>query len=193
MRLFFELPLDIDRKQCFRKRRCGERPHKQAPHPCYSVCIRGRIQNSLSKNIPSLYTLTTLLRRRKIKKPISQLLDNAKHTESVKYCLFLCQSVIPMCGRLPVRRLPKRRCTNRGSVYRQAASFGTTFRYRQQAVLRGSGVYGRLPKRRCTNGGSVYRQAASFELPLDVERKQCFGEAAMWQAPVQVAMASDHT
>jgi hypothetical protein len=30
----------------------------------------------------------------------------------------------------------------------------------------------------------MYRQAASFELPLDVERKQCFGEAAVRLTPV---------
>ena len=74
-------------------------------------------------------------------------------------------------------RLPKRRCTNGGSVYMPAAIFGTIFRYRQETVFRGKRRFSKRP----------YRQAASFELPLDVDREQCFGEAALWQAPVQAS------
>ena len=33
-------------------------------------------------------------------------------------------------------------------------------------------------------------QAASFELPLDIDSKQCFREAALWQAPVQAGSSS---
>ena len=53
-------------------------------------------------------------------------------------------------------------------------------------VMRGGGWAGESMRRYSER---PYKQAASFELPLDVERKQCFGEAALRRAPVPTRRA----